>query len=229
MKNVRPMETDELAKRYVAAKRVVVDAGHADEIAWQARAGQEAVTPRRFVREAAWVVLSAGMSEGVVRSRFPAVSHAMHDFDPAGMVSRRPEVREAALAAFGHVRKIDAILDIGRVAQALGQNGLAERLADPEPFLVTLPYIGPITWRHLAKNLGAPVAKADRHLVRIAAAAGRADVDSLCDEIAGWLGEPVAVVDLVLWRWAVLHGPHCLGPCDGVPHVQLEDGASLGV
>ncbi len=57
-----------------------------------------------------------------------------------------------------------------------------------------------VTWRHLAKNLGMPVAKADRRLVRLAAAAGRDCVDVLCEEISAWLGEPVAVVDVVLWQ-----------------------------
>ena len=77
---------------------------------------------------------------------------------------------------------------------------------DSEGFLRALPYIGPVTWRHLAKNLGARVAKADRHLVRPAAATDRPNVDTLCDEIPGWLGKPVAVVDVVLRR-----GRSCTG------------------
>jgi hypothetical protein len=80
----------------------------------------------------------------------------------------------------------------------------------------TLPYVGPVTWRHLAKNLGAPVAKTDRHLVRLAA--GRPSVDVMCDEIGRWLGEPVAVVDIVLWRWSVPHAQDCREPRDGLPH-----------
>jgi len=41
-------------------------------------------------------------------------------------------------------------------------------LDEPHAFLMSLPYVGAVTWRHLAKNLGLPVAKADRHLVRLA-------------------------------------------------------------
>ena len=197
----------------------MLEAGHATEIAWQARAGEVRLTVTAFVREAAWVVLSAGMSEAVVRARFPALERALHSFHPERIEADRLGARAAALAVFGHERKVDAILSIAATARDLGDAELRARLArNPEGFLRALPYIGPITWRHLAKNLGAPVAKADRHLVRLAAATGRPDVDTLCDEISGWLGEPVAVVDIVLWRWAVVHAAACSVPCDGLPH-----------
>ena len=218
MTAVPAIPTDDLVVRYLRAKRAVVEAGHAAEIAWQAKAGDAPVTAAAFVREAAWVVLSAGMSEAVVRARFPTLAWALHEFNPARIAVDPAAARVRALAAFAHERKIDAVLSIARTALELGDDGLRRRLRDPEPFLLALPYIGPVTWRHLAKNLGAPVAKADRHLVRLAAATGRPGVDALCDEIAGWLGEPVAVVDVVLWRWAVLHAAQCTTACDGVPH-----------
>lgn len=215
----RVLSTDALVVRYLRAKRVVLEAGHAGEIAWQAQAGGGRLTGAAFVREAAWVVLSAGMREAVVRAKFPALERALRSFHPGRIGDDPFAARAAALAVFGHERKIDAILSIAATARELGNAELRARLRrDPEGFLRALPYIGPITWRHLAKNLGAPVAKADRHLVRLAAATGRPDVDTLCDEISRWLGEPVAVVDVVLWRWAVLHAAACPAPCDGLPH-----------
>jgi hypothetical protein len=218
------MPTDALVVRYLHAKRVVLEAGHAPEIAWQARAGGARLTAAAFVREAAWVVLSAGMSEAVVRAKFPALERALRSFRPERIAADPSAARAAALAVFGHERKVDAILSIAAAVRELGDAELRARLeADPEGFLRALPYIGPVTWRHLAKNLGAPVAKADRHLVRLAAAAGRPDVDTLCDEISGWLGEPVAVVDVVLWRWAVLHAAACPAPCDGLPHASGKE------
>lgn len=229
MTTTRDMGTDELVARYLDAKSTVIDAGHASEIAWQAAAGQRPVTPRLFVREAAWVVLSAGMSEAVVRGVFPALQLALRRFSPAALSRDRAAARAEALASFGHEGKIDAILRIADTARRLGATGLEQKLCDPEPFLLSLPYIGPVTWRHLAKNLGVPVAKADRHLVRLAAATGRNDVDGMCAEISDWLGEPVAVVDVVLWRWAVLHAANCGRPCFGLPHSVGEDegGASV--
>jgi hypothetical protein len=57
---------------------------------------------------------------------------------------------------------------------------------------------------HLAKNLGLPVAKPDRHLVRIAGAAGYPNVDALCKDISEITQHPPSVVDVVLWRFATI-------------------------
>lgn len=203
--------TDELVRAYLTAKRQVVDGGFDDEVAWQLETARAPISPGLFVREAAWVVLSAGMSEVVVRRVFPALEDACHGFDLERIAANQATVRARCLDLFAHERKIDAILGIARTARGLGHAGLVHALQDSESFLRSLPYIGPVTWRHLAKNIGMPVAKADRHMVRFAAAAGRESVDELCAEISGWLGEPIAVVDVVLWRWSVLHGRDCGG------------------
>jgi len=211
--------TDELVRAYLAAKRVVVDGGFAHEIARQAAAGRGRLTPAAFVQEAAWVVLSSGMRESVVRALFGQLTRALREFDPAVLSADRLAARAAALTVFGHEGKVNAILDIAVTADRLGEDGLREALrADPRRFLCSLPYVGPVTWRHLAKNLGVRVAKPDRHLVRVARATARPSVDLLCDEISSWIGEPVPVVDVVLWRWSVLHSRVCRGLCDSVLH-----------
>jgi hypothetical protein len=211
--------TDELVQSYLTAKRVVVDGGFAHEIARQAAAGLVTLTPAAFVREAAWVVLSSGMRESVVRALFGRLASALREFDPAVLSAERPAARAAALTVFRHEGKVNAILNIAVTADHLGEDGLREALrADPRQFLGSLPYVGPVTWRHLAKNLGVPVAKPDRHLVRVARATARPSVDVLCDEISAWLGEPVPVVDVVLWRWSVLHSRVCRERCDSVLH-----------
>jgi hypothetical protein len=64
-------------------------------------------------------------------------------------------------------------------------------------------YIGAVTAFHLAKNLGADVAKPDRHLVRLAASQGFPDVHSLCSTIAKETGDPLRIVDIILWRFLV--------------------------
>jgi hypothetical protein len=217
--NGRAPSTEELVRLYLAAKSVVIERGFAQEIVWQSSAALAEATPTAFVREAVWVVLSAGMSESVVRSRFSRLSGAMYGFDPAAISQNRERARVTAIAAFAHKRKIDAVLDIAATVYRIGPDGLRTALMnDPEPFLRSLPYIGPVTWRHLAKNLGLPAAKADRHLTRLALATARSSVDGLCDEIAKWLGEPVAVVDLVLWRWSVLHARECRRPWNPMFH-----------
>ena len=213
------LSTDQLVRVYLNAKRRIVDDGYAHELVWQHAAAREPVTPRRFVEEAAWVVLCTGMSEAVVRRRFLTLAKVFGDFDPRWVTENRPLIRGDALAVFGNTRKIDAIFGIAATVGGLGIDDLREVMREPEAFLLALPYIGPVTWRHLAKNLGAPVAKADRHLVRLADAVGRASVDDLCDEIADWIGDPVSVVDIVLWRWSVVHASACSSFCQELPDV----------
>lgn len=213
------LSTDDLVRHYLIAKRIVVDAGFDAEIAWQARVEVGNVTSSLFLRESAWVVLSAGMREAVIRLRFPLLAEALHDFEPYAVV-RDPGARSAALEAFHHERKIDAILRIASVASCLGTRGLRRMLLnDPDALIQSLPFMGPATARHLAKNLGLDVAKPDRHLVRLADSTARCNPDELCGEIAAWIGDPIAVVDVVLWRWATLHRRDCSSArCDGLPH-----------
>ena len=100
-------------------------------------------------------------------STLPRLEDACHGFDLERMAANNPEVRRNCLDVSGHERKIDAILETAETVRMLGDVGLGKALLDLEPFLRSLPYIGPVTWRHLAKNIGVSVAKADRHMVRL--------------------------------------------------------------
>jgi hypothetical protein len=215
------LSTDDLVHAYLRAKRSVIEYGYAHEVAWQSAAAAEPLTPERFLQEAAWVVLSTGMSEAVVRRLYPKLAARLRGFNPEWVATNAAAAREKALAIFGHEGKIDSVLHIAATAHALGSEGLRRCMRDPESFLLGLPYIGPITWRHLAKNLGMPTAKADRHLSRFAKAVGRLSPDDLCTEISTWVGDPVPVVDIILWRWSVLHARSCGTKCSCRP---LDDG-----
>jgi hypothetical protein len=156
------LSTDELVRVYLAAKRSVVDSGYAHEVAWQSEVAPP-LTPQRFVQEASWVILCTGMSEAIVSRLFPRFVEQLGGLSPDWLVAHPATARARALRIFGHGQKIDSILRIAERSRALGADGLHNCMQDPEPFLLGLPYIGPVTSRHLAKNLGAPVAKADRH------------------------------------------------------------------
>jgi hypothetical protein len=196
------VSSDELARIYLQAKRHVIEHGYIDEIAWQHCTGP--VTPERFVREAAWVILCSGMSESVIHNLFSRFAAELGNFKTSWLVGNVEIARFRALYIFNHERKVDSILEIARMVHALGADGLRRRMLEPEIFLRGLPYIGPVTWRHLAKNLGVPIAKADRHLVRLTEALGRSSVEELCEEVSAWIGDPVPVVDIVFWRWSTL-------------------------
>jgi hypothetical protein len=56
----------------------------------------------------------------------------------------------------------------------------------------------------LLKNIGIPIAKPDRHLVRLAGAAGFLNVQELCETLESVVGDSIAEIDLVLWRYATI-------------------------
>ncbi len=199
-----------LASIYLDAKRAVIDAGWAWEIDWQASIKFDRVTEPVFLREAAWVILCAGMKETVVRSRFGQVSDAFLGWCSArGIVEARRACRRRALSAFKNVHKINAILSVADRVAALSFDWIRTQLLEQGvSYLQRLPFVGPVTSFHLAKNLGLQVAKPDRHLVRIAGALELPSVQSMCETIATEVLDPVSVVDVVLWRYATLHSDY---------------------
>ena len=66
-------------------------------------------------------------------------------------------------------------------------------------FCETLPWIGPITKFHLAKNLGSNVAKPDVHMLRLAKLSGTT-AQELCERLSRETGYRAATIDLILWR-----------------------------
>lgn len=207
-------ETDEgpaarrLASAYLDAKAEVIRRGYAHEIDWQYDVSLRRIDERTFMRESAWVILSSGLSERVVRSRFPLVSDAFGGFESASDIwLGRHEHRTSALAEFHFAPKVDAILIvIGYLARTGFDHVRAELEREPIEFLLRFPYLGPATARHLAKNLGILVAKPDRHLVRVATRLGFAHVSDMCEVVSSFVGDPVSVVDIVIWRYATF-GP----------------------
>lgn len=191
---------------YLTAKEAVVARGFAWEIDWQAERRLDRIDESEFLRESAWTVLSAGFRETVVRRLFVPICDAFLGLQSAAVIqANRIGCRRAALEVFNNQRKIDAILDIACVVADSGFEVIRRRIQEEDVrFLQTLPYIGSITAYHLAKNLGLPVVKPDRHLQRIAKAAGFSSPRELCELISHRVGEPVQVVDVVLWRYATL-------------------------
>lgn len=201
-----------LLDMYLTAKEAVVARGFAWEIDWQAERSLDRVDESEFLRESAWTVLSAGFREAVVRRLFVPVCDAFLGMHSAAVIqANRARCRRAALRVFNHRGKVNAILDIASIVDEMGFDRVRRQIEQEEVrFLQSLPYIGSITAFHLAKNLGLPVVKPDRHLQRIAAAAGFSSPLELCQTISDHLGEPVQVVDVVLWRYATLFSDYAL-------------------
>jgi hypothetical protein len=199
---------EHLAKAYLNSKQMVLAAGFGDEIIWQKNLRLDAFTEHELLRETAWVILSAGMREAVIRKKFPEISEAFFLWKSARVISDHASVCEStALKTFNHRKKIGAIIDVARRIDASGFDKMkAEIVADALGTLQKFPFIGQITVYHLAKNLGANVAKPDRHLTKLAWACGFSDVQDFCQIIAAEVGDTVSEVDIVLWRFATLLG-----------------------
>ncbi len=122
------------------------------------------------------------------------------------IVSKRKACRKNALRFFNSVPKIDAIIQIATHVHEKGFWSVHESIKQRGPaYLRQLPYMGPATSLHLAKNLGFQEVKPDRHLTRLAAALGYTRPMSMCAEIAAIVGDKLSVVDLIIWRYATLH------------------------
>jgi hypothetical protein len=191
---------------FLTAKEAVVRAGYAWEIEWQEERCLETLTETLFMREVSWVILSSGMREAVVAKVFEPLAVCFGGLkSPRFIVGNRRVCVARALKIFRHRGKLMAIVKAAEWVQEVGVGGAIEllRLHGPKA-LEHLPFLGPATAAHLAKNLGVRVAKADRHLTRLANAVAMRSPGELCESIAGHLREDVGVVDVVLWRACVL-------------------------
>lgn len=157
--------------------------GYGSDVEWQEAAGPPK-TAQEFAREAIFVVCNSGMKHTVAQGIFDRVMRAVQANRPAS-------------AVFGHQGKAAAIDTIWQNRQALWAGYLDAD--DKLEFCAALPWIGQITKYHLAKNFGAPVAKPDVHLQRLADAEG-VTPQQLCERLAVQTGYKIATVDVVLWR-----------------------------
>jgi hypothetical protein len=205
---IKPLEPKQLAWLYMTAKERVIEAGFADEIDWQEEVTFDDLDEPTFLREAAWVVLSSGFREAVVRRRFREVSRAFFHWSSADLImTKRETCRSDALAAFGNHRKIDAILGIVERVAAEGIRTIRKEIGSRGiEFIRELPFMGPTTACHLAKNLGVVLVKPDRHLTRIAVKTGYKSAERMCRTIAEVVGDSLSVIDIVIWRYATIAG-----------------------
>ena len=197
------MKRRELVQFYLSAKQSVIAAGFEHEVIWISETAGLRYSERDLLREAAWVILCSGFREVVVRARFSYISLCFCDWESAGAIVNRGAVCiQAAKHAFANIAKLAAIFRIAELVTELGFEAIRRRIdSAPLEQLKRFPYIGGVTAEHLAKNLGYPFAKNDRHLNRLAQWFEFPDGPSLCERLAAISGDTVPVVDTVLWRF----------------------------
>ncbi len=201
-----------IVQAYLCVKREILSSPYKGELLNLPR-GPADVSESQFLRELAWVILSAGMAELVIRSKFSDISASFLEWASARSISENAEECVAnALCHFRHEGKIRAIASAADTLSAASSfEDLKEKiLRDPIRELQSFAYIGPITAFHIAKNMGIRVAKPDRHLARLARSSGFESVEDFCGSIARFLGEDIRRVDSVLWRFATIHQDYLL-------------------
>lgn len=188
---------------YRNARREVEASKYCCEIAWQETQSLDDVKETDFLRESAWVIINSGFRESVARKCFGHISLSFHDWRSADEIACDVDTCVSlALDGFSNSKKINAIGDVAlRVANDGFDTIKSNTLADPIGYLMSFPYIGPITAWHLAKNLGCNLAKPDRHLVRVAERFGYSCVQEFCQYLSAATDDKVNVIDLILWRY----------------------------
>ncbi|MFI5341742.1 MAG: hypothetical protein ACHQ7N_18115 [Candidatus Methylomirabilales bacterium] len=202
-----------LVDLYIHCREAVFQAGFGEEVEYYSTRNLAAISESEFLCELGWVIVNSGMRNIVCRSLWPQLRAVFLEFaDLPAILERRIEIRPAALAILSHPGKIDAIFRaVERVTASSWPAIRTEIEREGITALRRFPYIGPIICYHLAKNIGLQVAKPDRHLLRIATAAGYGtDVQALCENLATATGDPIPVVDYIIWRCAATLDPHYL-------------------
>lgn len=185
---------------YREARRIVVKNGYQWEIDSVDARKFEQITPFRFFQQYAWVVINAGMKNQVAekiyerfmsKANFSAIGHEGKRKAIRKMYDDHKEVFEALHELYYVQRDIKQILD----------------------YLERLPWLGPITKYHMARNIGIDCAKPDRHLLRLAVhleySKDERDLDgvqAMCEAISKATGDRVGTVDVILWRFCNLVG-----------------------
>ena len=198
----------DMTSYYINAKNHLKKSGYEKEIEWQRSLVFNDFEESDLLRELGWVIMCSGFREDIVRNKFHYISLCFCDWESAEVIVKyRWHCINTGLHAIGNKRKFEAIVNSAVMIKEYGFDKIKEQiLCSPIDTLKKFPYIGNITAFHLAKNLGFPIAKPDRHLVRLANATGFGDVQSLCENIAQESGDPIQVVDIILWRYAKLEG-----------------------
>lgn len=176
------------AAKFVEIVGRLRSAGFADDdIAWSENACAPA-DAKQFAMEAIFVICNSGMKNTVARRIYEKVKVALF---------RGESVR----TVFGHPGKAAAIDDIwARREHWHFQFARVETDADRLAACEAMPWIGPITKYHLAKNFGVDVAKPDVHLQRLADLEG-VTAQALCERLVRGSGlRRVSTVDVLLWR-----------------------------
>ena len=170
-------------ERFRLLEAVLRERGYGPTIDWT-ESIQPASIAEDFAERAIYVICNSGMANATAKAIYARCIAALHSGIAVASVFRHP----------GKAPAIDRIW--AERDQLIADYNQAD---DPIAALEALPWIGEVTALHLAKNLGANVAKPDVHMERLARAEQTTTAE-LCERLAQESGYRVATIDTILWR-----------------------------
>ena len=179
---------------YLLARTTIIVDGYQDEIDYVRNI--KPISEQKeadFFREFVWVVLNAGMKEQIARKIFDKYFDSCGDSSVIGHKGKRDAIEQG----FVYSKKWFEHLQLLHTTQSQLN------------FFESLPWVGPITKYHLARNLGIDCVKPDRHLVNWAKRLGYVSPYDMCRDIQYFMDDPqekLGVIDVILWRYCNLYG-----------------------
>ena len=189
----------DLIKFYNFAKKVCISEGFKEEIQLVEERKFDQIGSEDFFREYAWVVISSGISNKAATSVFRKLMET-RDIDAVKHPGKNKALKKADC---DYLKWFNLLQDCKTDDEKI-------------KYIQTLPYMGPATSFHFARNLGIDCAKPDRHLQRIAYHFGYIerigvhqlyDVQTMCSDISEKTGDRIGTVDIVLWRFCIINSP----------------------
>jgi hypothetical protein len=184
----------------------------------------EDCTPDQFWSEYIWCVYVSGFNSKVIAQKHPALRDAYGDWRNIGSYEA---IWMEVKPVIANERKCKAVHGVG-VDMSKAWYWAEEAKAEPNAWWLKwrsvrcanleliqgLPFMGPVTSHHLARNLGLDTVKPDLHLNRLANLYQFYTTEAMCRYIA--INRPVrvsplrrerlGVIDLILWYGASTWG-----------------------
>lgn len=170
-------------ERFRQLEAALRERGHGPSIDWT-EAIVAPVDADDFAERTIYVICNSGMANTVATVIYGRCLNALRGGETATSVFKHP----------GKAPAIDRIWT--EREQLFAQYVKAE---DHLAALEALPWIGEVTALHLAKNLGANVAKPDVHMERLARAENTTTAE-LCERLSQETDYRAATIDTILWR-----------------------------
>lgn len=197
------MKTKHLEQFFSKAKKYV-KGNKPDVLEWAKGIGPETfkrLKSREFLREYCWVTYASGFKVSILEDKFDDLERVYKNFD-LGTLSRMRSIAPV-MKIINHARKANGFLEGAKMIHEEGFSSFKKRIVkEGMSALEDLPFIGPVTKKHLAKNIGlADVAKNDRLLTRIKDEFKADSVDEVTKYLSKKYGMSEHVVDVILWQF----------------------------